>query len=316
MERHVVSRRNMLGAAAASVASAAVAGAIAPSAFGSAADPKVDHQGLPKHLHRGPVLFQDDFDGPSVDRAKWNVNVTQSLQYNNELEAYVDRPGTVRIVSGREAQGATGSALLLQAHYRPGFVTPQGGKVDFLSGKLDSSDKFDTDHGTLSARMKLPAGLGYWPAFWMLGYGNWPDTGEIDIMENIGDPSWVSAATHGPGYSGDQAPVNRGYLPSMHLGDVTSWHTYTLDWTPTAMSFYVDGLLFFEETKPMITFFGTWAFDNPKYLILNLALGGIYPYKMSGIDSPYYGMDDRTFRSVQAGRGRTLVDWVLVTDNR
>jgi hypothetical protein len=59
------------------------------------------------------------------------------------------------------------------------------------------------------------------------------------------------------------------------------------------MTFYIHGKVYVNETKPMITFFGTWAFDKPKYLILNLALGGIYPYKMTGVTAPYYGMSQR-----------------------
>jgi len=310
MTRGGLTRRAALGTAA----TAAVVAATGPLPAEAVPRPAPDNR-RGRRPHRGRVLFYDDFSGPAVDRTKWNVDVTQSTQYNNELEAYIDSPTTVRVVRGAEAAGAHGGALLLQAHYRPGFTTPQGNSLDFVSGKVDTSGKFDVSRGTLSARMKLPVGIGYWPAFWMLGYGAWPGTGEIDIMENIGDPSWVSAATHGPGYSGDQAPVNRGYLDSMGLRDVSDWHTYTVDWTPTAMAFYVDGKVFFDETRPMITFFGTWAFDNPKYLILNLALGGIYPYKMTGVTSPYYGMTEDTFRSVRAGHGRVLVDWVRVTES-
>lgn len=262
----------------------------------------------------GRTVFYDGFGGASVDTSKWNIDVTQSTQYNNELEAYTTSPDNVRIVHGREAAGADdNSALLLQAHYQPGYTTPAGNKLDFTSGKLDSAHKFDIAHGTISARMKLPVGIGYWPAFWLLGYGSWPATGEIDVMENIGDPSWVSAATHGPGYSGDAAPVNRGYFPSMRLPDVAAWHTYTVQWTSEAMTFFIDGRMFFNETRPMIEFFGQWAFDNPKYLILNLALGGIYPYKMTGVTSPYYGMTQQTLDSIKAGQGKVLVDWVKVT---
>lgn len=260
------------------------------------------------------TVFYDGFGGSSVDTSKWNIDVTQSTQYNNELEAYTSSPDNVRIVHGREAAGADdNSALLLQAHYEPGYITPAGNMLDFTSGKIDSAHKFDIAHGTISARMKLPAGIGYWPAFWLLGYGSWPATGEIDVMENIGDPSWVSAATHGPGYSGDAAPVNRGYFASMRLPDVSAWHTYSVRWTSDAMTFYVDGRMFFNETRPMIEFFGQWAFDNPKYLILNLALGGIYPYKMTGVTRPYYGMDQQTLDSVKAGQGKVLVDWVKVS---
>ena len=133
-------------------------------------------------------------------------------------------------------------------------------------------------------------------------------------MENIGQSTWVSAATHGPGYSGDAAPVNRAYLAGMGLQDVTAWHTYAVNWEADAMTFTVDGKVFFRETKPMISFFGDWAFDNPKYLILNLALGGIYPFKMTGVTSPYNGMSSDTLASVKAGKGQVLVDWVRVTD--
>lgn len=292
----------VLAAGLAATGGSAVSGATTTG--GSSADPSSS----------GTVLFFDDFNGTSVDRSKWNVDVTQTTQYNNELEAYVDSPDTVRIAGPSEAKGAhDGSALLLQSWYRPGTTTPGGNTLDFVSGKIDTAGKFDVSRGRVSARMKLPAGLGYWPAFWMLGYGNWPDTGEIDVMENIGNPDWVSAATHGPGYSGDAAPVNRAYLSALGQQDVTAWHTYAVNWTADAMTFTVDGKVFFKETKPMISFFGTWAFDNPKYLILNLALGGIYPYKMSGVTTPYYGMDQKTLKSVQAGQGRVLVDWVQVT---
>lgn len=302
-------RWSALGAVTAAAVSVAV---FAP--FGASAAPARDGSGArPSASER--TVFYDGFGGSSVDTSKWNIDITQSTQYNNELEAYTASPDNVRIVHGAEAAGADdNSALLLQAHYQPGYTTPAGNKLDFTSGKIDSSHKFDAAHGTISARMKLPVGIGYWPAFWLLGYGSWPATGEIDVMENIGDPGWVSAATHGPGYSGDAAPVNRGYFASMRLPDVSAWHTYTVQWTSNAMTFSVDGRMFFNETRPMIEYFGQWAFDNPKYLILNLALGGVYPYKMTGATSPYYGMTQQTLDSVKAGQGKVLVDWVKVTE--
>jgi len=308
MKRFRKLRGGALAAAAAGVLAVTVV-----AASGAGAAPSGQAHGQPSQYHQADVVFFDGFDGSSVDRSKWNVDVTQSTQYNGELEAYTDSSSTVRVVHGRAAEGAQGGALLLQAHYRPGYTTPQGNKLDFVSGKVDTSNKFDVTHGTVSARMKLPVGVGYWPAFWMLGYGSWPATGEIDVMENIGDPSWVSAATHGPNYSGDQAPVNRAYLQSMQLRNVAAWHTYSVKWTSNAMTFYVDGKVFFNETKAMITFFGSWAFDNPKYLILNLALGGVYPYKMTAVTTPYYGMSQQTLQSVKADEGNVLVDWVKVT---
>src|SRR5689334_22409359 len=305
----VTSRRGRIAVLGAATAAAVTAAVVVPAG----ADARTEGRSAGASGQQRTVFF-DNFAGHSVDTSKWNIDVTQSTQYNNELEAYTTSRRNVRIVHGAQAAGARDhSALELQARYQPGFTTPAGNKLDFTSGKIDSANKFDLNHGTISARMKLPAGIGYWPAFWLLGYGNWPDTGEIDVMENIGDPRWVSAATHGPGYSGDQAPVNRAYLRAMGLQDVPAWHTYTLHWPSRAMTFYVDGKVFFNETRAMIEFFGKWAFNNPKYLILNLALGGIYPYKMTGVTTPYYGLDQQTFDSVKAGQGKVLVDWVRVT---
>jgi hypothetical protein len=63
----------------------------------------------------------------------------------------------------------------------------------------------------------------------------------------------------------------------------------------------------------MTQFFGEWAFDNPKYLILNFAVGGVYPYKINGIKEPFYGLPASTFEMIKAGKSKMLVDWVRVT---
>src|SRR5205807_1511303 len=147
-------------------------------------------------------------------------------------------------------------------------------------------------YGTAAARMKLPAGSGFWPAFWALGNGDWPDTGEIDVMENVGEPDWFSVALHGPRYSGETPLVNRHYFPAGK--DATEWHVYSVDWTKDSLLFRVDGLLVYRATRPMVEHFGRWAYDNPKYLILNLALGGAYPIKTNGVKSPYPGIPQST----------------------
>ena len=91
-------------------------------------------------------------------------------------------------------------------------------------------------------------------------------------MENVGDPSWVSAAVHGPGYSGDTPLVRRDTFPAGQ--DITGWHVYSVDWKPDEMIFRVDDREYYRVTKAMVAPYGRWAYDNPKYLILNLALGG------------------------------------------
>jgi beta-glucanase (GH16 family) len=152
-----------------------------------------------KRFSKLKTVFFDDFDAPDLDRSKWNVIVTGGT-VNAEQQAYVDSPETLRIVHGREAEGARRGALLIQAQYKKGFVTKQGKSFDFISGRMDTRNKAEFTYGRLSARIKMTPGLGFWPAFWALGDGRWPDTGEIDMMENVGPGDWTSQALHGPGH--------------------------------------------------------------------------------------------------------------------
>lgn len=253
------------------------------------------------------ILF-DDFSGPGLDSSRWNVEVS-GLHVNDELQGYVDSANTISFEAN--ATGALNGALVLQPRFAPGFVTRDGQHFDFISGRINTRNKFEFAYGTAAARIKLTDGAGLWPAWWLLGNGNWPETGEIDIMENIGEKDWANAAVHGKGYSGDAGLVNRYYFADSN--DVTNWHVYAVDWTPDSMVFTYDGIPMFRVTKPMTTFFGPWAFDNPKYLILNFAVGGVYPYKINGIKQPYYGLSASTFEQIKNGKSKMLVDWVRVT---
>ncbi|WP_423149510.1 glycoside hydrolase family 16 protein [Rubrolithibacter danxiaensis] len=256
------------------------------------------------------VVFFDDFSGNSLDRSKWNVIVT-GFHVNNEQQAYVDSLATIYFVKGAEAAGAKNGALVIEPKYTPGFKTFDGQKFDFISGRINTRNKVEFTYGTAAARMKLPAGSGFWPAFWLLGGGNWPETGEIDIMENVGEADWAGAALHGPGYFGETPLVNKVFFKPGK--DVTQWHVYSVDWTKDALLFKVDGELFYRVTRPMVENYGKWAFDNPKYIIVNLALGGAYPYKTNGIKTPYNGIPESTLELIKSGKAKVLVDWVKVT---
>lgn len=254
------------------------------------------------------TLFFDDFTAPHLNRKVWNAEVSGEI-HNNEQQAYVDSPETVFLSQDEpDAHGA----LVLQAHYRPGFCTPQGEKLDFVSGRVDTRKKVTFRYGRISARLKIPPIPGLWPAFWTLGAsGKWPACGEIDIMEAVGEPDWVSAAVHGQNYSGEAAPVNKKYFPPPQ--NVVDWHIYTAECTPDRLLFFVDDELIYRVTRPMATFFGPWAFDNDKFVILNLALGGTYPFKTNGVRRPYYGLPDQAVEAIQNHQARFLVDWVKIT---
>lgn len=256
------------------------------------------------------TVFFDDFAATALDRTKWNVEVTGQT-VNDEQQAYVDSPETITIARGAAAEGAENGALVIQARHRPGFVTPQGRKFDFISGRINTRGKVEFANGTASARIKLTAGTGLWPAFWALGNGNWPETGEIDIMEFVGEADWTSVALHGPGYSGETPLVNKVYFPRGK--DATVWHVYSVDWSPTGFVFKVDDEIMYRATRPMVEHYGRWAFDNPKFLIVNLALGGAYPIKTNGVKKPYPGMPRSTVELIKSGQAKILVDWVMIT---
>ncbi|MUP44938.1 glycoside hydrolase family 16 protein [Gramella sp. BOM4] len=254
------------------------------------------------------TIFYDDFSGSSLDREKWNV-VGTDFWVNNEQQIYVDSAATVFTVKGAEAKGAK-NALMLKAHYSPDFITYRGNEFDFISGRVNTRDKVMFTYGTASARMKLPEGTGFWPAFWALGAGNWPETGEIDIMEYVGETDWIGVALHGPEYFGETPLVNKYFFPEGE--DVTNWHVYSVEWTKDGIYFKVDDRLIYRVTKPMVEHYGKWAFDNPKYLILNFALGGAYPYKTNGVEKPYNGLPESSVTLIKEGKAEVLIDWVLV----
>ena len=251
---------------------------------------KVDH-------NEEKTIFFDDFSSPELDPTLWNIRTTGSV-VNNEQQAYVNSPDVLYILDQSDPETPiSGGILSIHPRYRKNFPTDSGNQFDFLSGRIDTRDIFDFQFGTVSARIKLPVGIGLWPAFWAMGYGEWPENGEFDIMENTGASDWISAGVHGPGYSGEEGLINQVYFHQPD--DVRNWHIYTAIWEPDRFLFLVDDQLFYRVTREMAEFFGPWVFNNPKYLILNFAVGGKYPYKINGIDDPYYGIPTDTMQTIK-----------------
>jgi beta-glucanase (GH16 family) len=256
---------------------------------------------------RATTVFADEFNGTVVDRAKWTVYT--GPVYNSELQVYVDDTSNVFIARGAEAAGASDGVLVLRARHHPGGVAGAASRV-FTSARLHGRIEFQ--FGTAAARMKLPAGSGLWPAFWLLGAGEWPANGEIDVMENVGDSTWVSMALHGPGYSGNTPLTRRITLPASL--DVTAWHEYAVTWTADSIVFRVDGNVSYRVARADVAKYGpASALDRPKYVVLNLAIGGEYPAAVNGARTPYLGLPESTLPRIQRGEAKVLVDWVRVT---
>ncbi|MBL8656646.1 MAG: glycoside hydrolase family 16 protein [Altererythrobacter sp.] len=246
------------------------------------------------------LLFSDEFEGTILDRSKWSA-IGPEFWVNDEQQAYFDRPDVIAV---------RGGSLFLTPRYAPGTDTHPRRKADFVSGRIVTQGKFDFTYGRAEARIRMPDATGAWPAFWLLGNGHWPATGEIDIMEYVGEKDWTGTAVHGPKYSGETPFVDRFYFPPGE--DVTGWHVYAVEWTKDAIEFSIDGRITYRVTRPMVEHYGKWAFDTPEHVILNFALGGGYPFKVNGIRQPYHGMPAETAERVKRGELSMEVDWVRV----
>jgi beta-glucanase (GH16 family) len=207
--------------------------------------------------------WSDEFDGTTLDAGKWSEQTGAGGWGNNELENYTNRSDNVRLENGM---------LVIEARHE----SYQGSA--YTSGRITTAGLQERTYGRYEARIKLPAGQGMWPAFWMLGNNigtvGWPACGEIDIMENIGKtPATVYGTLHGPGYSGANGLQNKYTLASGNFYD--AFHIYAVEWEPGEIRWYLDGTLYHRATPALVS--GTWVFDHPFSVILNLAVGGDWP---------------------------------------
>jgi beta-glucanase (GH16 family) len=222
------------------------------------------------------LVWNDEFNGPDgsmPDPNKWRIVQDGSGFGNQELEYYTNLPANLHIEDGK---------LVITARKEP-FKGPDGIERDYTSAKLETAGHFQQKYGRFEARIKLPRGQGIWPAFWMLGSdfpsAGWPACGEIDIMENVGlESGKIHGTLHGPDYSGNN-PLTGAYTLPNHEAMSDDFHVFAVDWMPDAIRFYVDGHLFETQTVDSIPSSKRWAFDHPFYLLLNVAVGGLWPGK-------------------------------------
>ncbi len=276
----------------------------------------------------GPVSWQtvwaDEFDGDALDAARWEPEASCWGGGNNERQCYTGRAENIQIVDGvlrlmARPETFTGPMFPEGMSGAPGGERTQA----YTSGKVRTRGLADWTYGRFSARMKLPAGQGAWSAFWMMpsddAYGPWPLSGEIDIMEavNIATPcadcaDGIERRTSGALHFGDRAPDNT-YLfiksdGSRTPGPSEEWRVYSLEWGEGVLQWLVDGEVFLRISSDQWHTAAPGAkgrphapFDQPFYLMLNLAVGGNLAEKSNG-----GGFDPATFPA------DLLVDWVRV----
>lgn len=218
------------------------------------------------------LLWNDEFNGSSLNTDMWNYEPHEPGWTNNELQEYTTSEDNVFLKDGK---------LVIKAIK----TTQDNGKDYYTSGKITTQNKNDFTYGKVVVSAKAPEGKGLWPAIWMMPkdesfYGQWPKCGEIDIMEVLG--SNVSTA-YGTVHYGEPHAEQQGTYVLNEGTFADSFHEYSVEWEPGEMRFYIDGNLYHtvndwftavsgEDEKPYPA-----PFNQPFFVQLNLAVGGNWP---------------------------------------
>lgn len=216
------------------------------------------------------LVFYDEFDTDGlINPDIWGLSDGTGTDGwgNNELQYYTDRTENASV--------------------RKGILTIKAIKEDYsgaayTSARLSTKGLKEQKYGRFEARIKLPTGQGIWPAFWLLGANNgdgtngteiWPNSGEIDIMEYRGQaPTIIHGSLHGPGYSAAN-PITKSYALENDRFD-NDFHIFGIEWTASYINYYVDDVLYNQITREQVEEKGVWVFDQPFFIMINLAVGG------------------------------------------
>ncbi len=238
------------------------------------------------------LVWSDEFTVAGLpDSTKWGYDKGRGCPQNcgwgnNELQFYThNRKENARVENGK---------LIIEAHKE------NMEDAKYSSARLVSKNKGDWKYGRFEIKAKLPAGTGMWPAIWMLPtnweYGGWPQSGEIDIMENVGYwPDSALGTIHTGAYNGMKGTqISNG----LHITDLsTAFHVYAIEWTPEMISFFIDNKKY-QEFKNDHKGSDTWPYDKEFHLLMNIAVGGNWGGK--------FGVDDKIFPQ------RMEIDYVRV----
>ncbi len=205
------------------------------------------------------LVWSDEFDSNgSPSAANWNYETGGGGWGNNELQTYTNSTNNAYVQNG---------LLNVRAVKNNGTWT---------SARMVTAGKASWKYGRIEVRAKLPAGVGTWPAIWMMPassvYGGWPKSGEIDIMEHVGyDMNRIHGSAHSEAYYHKIGTQKSGNIVMTSVDK--NFYTYAIEWTPETIKWYVDNTLYFTVYNEHKTY-KEWPFDQPFFLILNVAIGG------------------------------------------
>ncbi len=216
------------------------------------------------------LVWHDEFDGDEIDPTNWTYDIGGWGWGNGEAQYYTSRLKNARVQNG---------LLVIEAHqekYEGSYYT---------SARLLTQGLREFQYGRVEARLKVPAGRGLWPAFWMLGSDfvhrsedpetRWPNVGEIDIMEYVGrEPDLIMGTIHGPGYQGATG-ITKWNRQDYPIAD--DYHTYAIEWDYDGIRWFYDGELYSDISRDVLGESREWVFDDEFFIILNLAVGGLFP---------------------------------------
>jgi beta-glucanase (GH16 family) len=223
------------------------------------------------------LVWNDEFNYEGLPNpAKWDYDTGNHGWGNNELQNYLARiPETAKVKDGKLII----TALLLQ----------RGTSIEYPSARLVTRQKGDWLYGRIEVRAKLPRGRGTWPAIWMLPtdwtYGNWPKSGEIDIMEHVGyDMGEIHATVHTEKFNHSIGTQVGNSIMAVNAAD--EFHTYGITWTSEKIDFDIEGRVYFTFTNSGKGS-GEWPFDKRFHLLLNIAIGGNWG-GLQGVDNSIF----------------------------
>jgi beta-glucanase (GH16 family) len=224
------------------------------------------------------LIWSEEFDYKGLpDSTKWSYDVGDGCPKlcgwgNNELQYYTEK----NLDNARVENGI----LTIEAHKQT------MGSKGYTSARLVGKNKADFKYAKIDIRAKVTGGLGAWSAIWMLPthntYGNWPKSGEIDIMEHVGfERDSIFGPPHTEAFNGMIFTQKSGGIEILDSED--EYYTYTIDWKEDRIDWYVNEHHYhtFHKAKDH---FAYWPFDQKFHLILNLAIGGNWGGK-HGVDA-------------------------------